>query len=129
MVSYIVGESSLLFVEASAFKERVQELLDEETYLAFQNELVRNPEKGTVMKGCGGLRKARTMEPWRGKGRRVGCRVIYLYIPEANRIDLLAVYGKDVQDDLTMEQRKGMKALAERARREALAQRRRQKDK
>ncbi len=128
MVSYIVGDASLLFVEATIFTVRVRELLNDETYLAFQNELVRNPEKGTVMQGCGGLRKARVAEPRRSKGKRSGCRVIYLYIPEVNRIDLLAVYSKDVQDDLTENQRKAMKALAEQARREALAHGRHHKD-
>ena len=121
MVSYIVGDISLLFVETAAFTVRVRELLDDETYLAFQNELVHNPEKGVVMKNCGGLRKIRVMDPRRGKGKRSGCRIIYLYIPEVGRIDLLAVYSKETQDDLTVEQRKIMKTLAEHARREALA--------
>jgi len=31
----------------------------------------------------------------RGKGKRGGARVIYLNIPEAERIDLITVYGKD----------------------------------
>ena len=128
MVSYIVGDTSLLFVETTIFTERVRELLNDETYHSFQNELVRNPETGTVMQGCGGLRKARIVEPRRGKGKRSGCRVIYLYIPEANRIDLLAVYSKDVQDDLTANQKKAMKALAEQARYEALAHRQHHKD-
>ncbi len=121
MISYRVGKSSLLFVETEAFTERVRELLDEDTYRAFQSVLVQNPEKGAVMAGCGGLRKVRVEEPRRGKGKRGGCRVIYLHIPEAARIDLLAIYNKDMQDDLTKEQQKAMKALAESARREALA--------
>ena len=121
MVSYTVGESSLLFVETEAFTERVRELLDDETYRMFQNELLQNPEKGAVMPGCGGLRKVRVEAPGRGKGKRGGCRVIYLFIPEVERIDLLAIYSKDQQDDLTDQQRKAMKALAERAHREAMA--------
>lgn len=128
MVSYSVGDSSLLFVETQAFTGRVQEFLDDATYRAFQNELIRNPEKGAVMPGCGGLRKARVEEPQRGKGKRGGCRVIYLYIPEVERIDLLAIYSKDQQDDLTFEQRKAMKAVAERARQEALVRRPARKD-
>lgn len=63
----------------------------------------------------------RVEEPPRGKGKRGGCRVIYLAIPEAARIDLLAIYSKDAQDDLTEAQRKSLKAVAERARRTALA--------
>lgn len=111
-----------MFVEARLFTQRVRELLDDERYRALQNELVVNPEKGVIMKGCGGLRKVRIAEPGRGKGTRGGCRVIYLHISEANRIDLLAIYSKDEQEDLSMEQRKRLKVLAELAREEALAE-------
>jgi len=75
MISYRVGKSSLLFVETEAFTERVRELLDEDTYRAFQRVLVQNPEKGAVMAGCGGLRKVRVEEPRRGKGKRGGWRL------------------------------------------------------
>lgn len=129
MVSYTVGGPGLLFVEMGAFSERVQELLDDNTYRTFQNELARDPGKGAVMPGCGGLRKVRVEEPSRGKGKRGGCRVIYLHTPEAERIDMLAIYSKDKQDSLTSEQRKAMRLLAEQARREALVARRARKDK
>jgi mRNA-degrading endonuclease RelE of RelBE toxin-antitoxin system len=123
MVSYSVAASSLLFVETEAFTERVRELLDDDTYRAFQNDLVMAPEKGAVMPGCGGLRKVRIGEPGRGKGKRGGCRVIYLLIPELERIDLLAIYSKDMQDNLTGQQRKAMKTMAEQARHDALKRR------
>jgi len=128
MISYIVGDTSILFVEAAAFTERVWELLDDETYRAFQHELVRNPSKGRVMPGCGGLRKGRVEQPRRSKGKRGGCRVIYLHIPEVARIDLLAIYSKEERDDLTSEERKVLKALAERARCEALSRRKRKRN-
>lgn len=128
MVSYTVGDTSILFVETEMFTERVRELIDEETYRRFQTLLIRNPEKGAVMAGCGGLRKMRVEGPRRGKGRRGGCRVIYLHIPEAARIDLLAIYGKEMQDDLTTEQWKRLKFLAERARQEALSRKATNKD-
>jgi len=123
MVSYSVAGSSFLFVETEAFTERVRELLDDDTYRAFQNDLVRSPGMGAGMPGCGGLRKARIGEPERGKGKRGGCRVIYLIIPEVERIDLLAIYSKNTQDNLTVQQCRAMKTLAEKARREALTRR------
>lgn len=128
MISYTVGERSILFVETKRFTERLPELLDEETYHKLQNELARNPAKGAVIRGCGGLRTVRVEELHRHKGRRGGCRVIYLHVPEAARIDLLAIYSKDVQDDLTAEQRNVLKAMAERARKEAMASKHDQKD-
>jgi len=111
----------MFFVEASVFTQQARQLLDDETFRAFQNDLAREPEKGAVMQGCGGLRKARVEAPQRGKGKRGGFRVIYLHIPEAGRIDLLAIYGKDCQDDLTEPQKRALKQMAEQARREALA--------
>ncbi|MCC6489680.1 MAG: hypothetical protein IT364_19455 [Candidatus Hydrogenedentes bacterium] len=128
MVSYSVGESGLLFVEAEIFTAYLKDLLDDDSDRILQNELVRNPEKGAVMPDCGGLRKIRVENPGRGKGKHGGCRVIYLYIPEIDRIDLLAIYSKDKQDDLTTMQRKALKARAESARKQALAKRTARKD-
>ncbi len=71
------------------------------------------------MPGCGGLRKLRWGDEKRGKGKRSGCRVIYLHHPEAQRLDLMMVYGKDEQDDLTGEQKKLLRAVAEKAKLEA----------
>lgn len=116
MVSYSVGEFGLLFVESKAFTAQVRELLDDATYRALQGELLRNPNKGAVMPHCGGLRKVRVEQPARGKGKRSGCRVIYLHIPKANRIDLLAIYTKDKQDTLSREEQRILKALVEEAR-------------
>ncbi len=67
----------------------------------FQRDLVNAPERGDVMPGCGGLRKYRIADPRRGKGKRGGARVIYLYVPEASVIYLITVYGKDQKDDLS----------------------------
>ena len=72
------------------------------------------------MPGCGGLRKIRVEDPSRRKGKRGGCRVVYLDIPEAQRIDLLAIYGKNEKDDLTNEDKRALKSLATLARREAV---------
>ena len=61
----------------------------------------------------------------RGKGKRGGARVIYLDIPEADRIDLVAIYGKNEKDDLTGRQKKVLAALARQAKAEAVAAARR----
>ena len=102
------------------FSALVRVLMDDETYRSLQNELVQAPEKGTVMPGCGGLRKIRVEAPARGKGNRGGNRVIYLHIPEANRIDFLAIYSKNERDDLDAGQKRKLTALATLARTEAL---------
>lgn len=115
------------FVESRAFTVWIRDLLDEETYRLFQEELLANPEKGDVMPGCGGVRKVRVAQPARGKGKRGGARVIYLDIPEAERIDLIVAYGKDERDDLTPEEKKLMRSLAATMRAEAIAHFRRKR--
>jgi mRNA-degrading endonuclease RelE of RelBE toxin-antitoxin system len=110
----------LTFVESSGFSHRIRSRLNDDAYRALQNELMVRPEKGATMAGCGGLRKLRFGDPSRGKGKRGGVRVIYLYTPEARRIDLLDVYGKDEKDDLSGAERKLLAGLAAAARDEAV---------
>lgn len=112
---------NVTFVEAVGFTRRVRDKLDDADYRRFQSELLENPEQWGAMPGCGGLRKARWAERGRGKGKRSGVRVIYLWIPDACRIDLLDIYGKDEKDDLTAAEKKALAALAKTAKREATA--------
>jgi hypothetical protein len=75
----------------------------DEALLVFQESLIKNPTAGDVIKGTGGLRKIRWADPRRGKGKRGGLRLIYLYVPDFERLLLLDVYGKDEQDDLSVQ--------------------------
>lgn len=110
-----------VFVESSEFTEWVAEFLPDDAYAALQQELMAQPDKGDVMPGCGGLRKVRTTDPKRGKGKRGGARVIYLYVPEARWFFMLDIYGKDEKDDLSPSQKKSLSQLVDELRRQALA--------
>ncbi len=109
----------MIFVESRGFSNRLAEFMDGEGYRAFQNQIIADPTKGAVIPGCGGLRKVRVQDIGRGNGTRGGARVIYLTIPAAGRIDLVAIYGKDERDDLSAAQRGILAALALQAKREA----------
>jgi hypothetical protein len=115
----------MIFIESRAFTARVKEFLETDAYRSFQNALMADPARGAVMPGCGGLRKIRVQDAHRGKGKRGGARVVYLVIPEASRIDLLAIYGKNEKDDLSPDERKVLAAMARQARMEAVARARR----
>jgi hypothetical protein len=106
---------NLLFVEMPGFTREAEPRLHQEALRALQQELLLDPEKGDVMPGCGGLRKMRFSDPSRGKGKRGGVRIIYLYIPEVFRIDLIDIYGKDEKDDLSPKEKKILSRLAQRA--------------
>jgi hypothetical protein len=109
------------FVETRVFTERLKRRLDDETYRGLQQELMANPAKGAVMPGCGGLRKVRVSDPTRSKGKRGGARIIYLDIPEAERIDLITIYSKDEQDDLSAAEKRRLRQLVDALRAEAVA--------
>jgi hypothetical protein len=102
------------FVETREFTEWVKDYLSDEVLSELQQELRNDPESGSVMPSCGGLRKMRVADSKRGKGKRGGVRVIYLHVAEADVIFLMDIYGKDEQEDLTADQKKILKGLAQR---------------
>jgi mRNA-degrading endonuclease RelE of RelBE toxin-antitoxin system len=70
-----------------------------------------NPEKGTIIRGSGGLRKLRWSIP--GKGKSGGVRIIYYWAKPKEIILMLLIYSKKEQDDLSNEQLKILKSLVE----------------
>lgn len=73
--------------------------------------LLANPQSGDVMVGTGGARKLRIRLD--GSGKSGGGRVIYLDVFEKERLYFLFAYPKNVQEDLTSEQKKAIKQLVE----------------
>ena len=109
-----------LFIETGGFSASVPEFLSADGLSVLQHDLLIDPNRGEVIPGCGGIRKVRTPDPRRGKGKRGGARVIYLHIPDAETIYLLEIYGKDEKDDLNAREKSILKALAEQLKSEAI---------
>lgn len=109
------------FIETTWFTDWVTKHLPDEGYDKLQQELMYDPKKGTVMPGCGGLRKIRIEDPKRGKGKRGGARVIYLYVAEAKWFYMLDIYDKDEQEDLSVAEKKVLSKLATEFKQEAKA--------
>lgn len=117
-----------VFVETRSFTQNVGHYFAGDwDYQEFQMTLLEQPEKGDVIPDCGGLRKVRWRDVKRRKGSRGGLRVIYLYVPEADKFLLLDVYNKDESDDLSKEERKVLAKLADEYRAELLRPRKRGK--
>lgn len=112
---------NLIFVESRVFSSKWHARLDDERLRALQNELLEDPSRGEPIPGCGILRKLRFGDASRGKGKRGGVRVIYVHTPEASRIDLVTVYGKDEADDLTKHEISALCTFADQLRAEARA--------
>lgn len=104
----------LVFIELAGFTQALPDYLgDDRNYQDLQQALLQNPMAGVVMKGCGGLRKIRWKDSRRGKGKRGGIRVLYLHLPEFEKLAFLDIYDKDEKEDLTASQRAYLSQIAE----------------
>ena len=76
-----------------------------------QDELLQNPERGNMVQGLGGIRKARAANPARGKGKKGGYRYLFLYLEHKQHIHLLYLLDKDEQEDSDDNQRKALRKM------------------
>ena len=120
MVCYIVAHNEigrrgwhLVFVETAVFTKRIARLGLEHALRGLQLELLENPTAGDLDPGTGGLRKVRMADPTRGKGKRGGARVHYLWLPHRGMIYLLFAYSKDEDDTLSAQQKRALRAVVE----------------
>lgn len=99
------------FLELQGFSKRRQALLPDDEFRAFQEILINDPEAGDTISGTGGFRKIRWSRP--GTGKRGGVRVIYYNVTIKGRIYLALIYPKNEQDELSQEQKKMLRQVAE----------------
>jgi hypothetical protein len=105
----------VVFVESRAFTRRLAALgTAGSTALlsAIQRDLLDRPERGRLVSGLGGIRKARAADPDRGKGKRGGFRYLYLYLVGKERIHLMYLFEKHEQEDLSPAERDDLRRLA-----------------
>ena len=81
---------------------------------SIQADLLKNPARGDLVQGLGGIRKARCSNPARGKGKRGGYRYLFLYLQNQDRIHLLYLLDKDEQEDLSNDERRALRTLVTR---------------
>ena len=99
------------FIELQGFSKRLQVLLPDGEFRVFQEILINDPEAGDTISGTGGFRKIRWSRP--GTGKRGGVRVIYYNVTIKGRIYLALIYPKSEQDELSQEQKKMLRQVAE----------------
>jgi hypothetical protein len=100
------------FIESLAFTRRLHQLggaAAGELLTAIQRELLEKPDRGAMVPGLGGVRKARIANPGRGKGKRGGYRYLYLHFETRQHIHLLILLDKNELEDASNEQRRQMK--------------------
>lgn len=105
------------FIESKIFSKQVAEL-PAEVLTTVQSDLVKDPERGDVVKGTHGVRKARVADPGSSRGKSGSYRYLYLYLEHAGRIHLLYLFSKGEQADLSPEQTRIIGRLSQQIRRE-----------
>ena len=97
--------------ELESFEKDAEKLWGAEERDAFIDFIARNPEKGRLIEGTGGVRKVRWSRE--GMGKSGGVRVIYYFYNETLPIFLMDIYAKSAKGDLDAEgKRSALKFVA-----------------
>ena len=97
-------------LQLSKFKAEATELIGADGIEAVAIYLIEHPDAGDVIRGAGRARKLQWAA--KGKGKRGGARIIYVYVVVAARIYLLRCYAKNVRTDLTADEKKELRQIA-----------------
>ena len=106
------------FVESNIFSKQIRGL-PTEILTNIQFDLVQNPDRGDIVRGTHGVRKARVADPGSTRGKSGSYRYLYLYLEHAGRIHLLYLFSKGEQADLSPDQTRIIGALSQQIRRES----------
>lgn len=109
-------EPFLEFVYLDLFERTARGVVTEGDLIALEWRLLANPRSGVLERHAGGVRKIRVAR--QGMGRRGGARVVYLYAERTATVYMLMVFAKNRQAVMTPEERRLVRVLAERLRRE-----------
>lgn len=102
--------AEITVLQLPKFKAEATELIGTEGIEALANYLADHPDAGAVIPGAGGARKLRWAA--KGRGKRGGARVIYVYVVIAASVYLIRCYAKNVKTDLTAYEKKELRQIA-----------------
>lgn len=110
---YISGQGPwgeyLEFVYVALFERTRRGVLTDDEVKAVEDALLAHPRAGAVMVDTGGVRKLRAAQDHRGKSG--SARVAYLYVQEQATVYFILAFPRNVQGNLTAEQKKQVRAL------------------
>jgi hypothetical protein len=100
------------FIHLTRFVAKWRSLkLNDADLAALEAKLMDNPDAGDVMAGAGGVRKVRFAPPSRHTGKSGAFRVAYAYFRVGETVYLLAIFGKNEQENFTAAQKAEFKTL------------------
>jgi mRNA-degrading endonuclease RelE of RelBE toxin-antitoxin system len=91
-------------VFTNVYIKKISKLLDKDERQAAENEIAKNPLLWPVIRGTGGIRKARAKRGTSGKSG--GIRIIYYFLVREESIYMLTAYSKNEQEDLSASDKK-----------------------
>ena len=109
MLEMVDDTAEITVLQLPKFKADATELLGADGIEAVAVYLISHPDAGNVIPGAAGARKLRWAA--KGKGKRGGARIIYLYVVISARIYLLRCYAKNVRTDLTADEKKEVRRI------------------
>lgn len=89
------------FFETPIFMRQIEQWASMKVLFAIEDDLLKNPERGDVIQGTHGARKARIGDPVSRRGKRGSYRYIYAYFPGYHHIILLYLFAKNDTADLS----------------------------
>lgn len=99
------------FIETKPFSRLWQKLqLTDADLLAVQLAILSAPKGFPLISGTGGVRKLRFARSTSSQGKSGGLRVCYAYFEKHQRVVLLLVYPKNVQENLTEAEKQHLRA-------------------
>jgi mRNA-degrading endonuclease RelE of RelBE toxin-antitoxin system len=101
---------NLIIKTTPAFDRESKGLITKESLEDLYSYLEKNPTKGSIISGTGGVRKLRWLTGKDNKGKSGGVRVLYHY---SNNILvlLITIYGKSEKENVTQAECNELKRL------------------
>lgn len=99
---------AVVFIETPKFAQQIKKIATEDELKKLRNDLVENPERGSLIKNTGGLRKTRMAI--RNRGKSGGARIIY-FLANKEIIYLVMAYQKSTKDNLSEAEKADLRKL------------------
>ena len=99
------------FFETPVFMRQIEDRASMKVLFAIEDDLLKDRERGDVIPGTHGARKARIGDPDSRRGKRGSYRYIYAYFPGYHHIVLLYLFSKNDTADLSAQTKKQLAQL------------------
>lgn len=102
------------FIYTSIFEKKTKNFSFSKLHeLELENLLLKNPKIGEVIKGAGGIRKARFSPSKSKQGKSGSYRVFYIDLEEVHLIIFITMISKKEKDNIDDEEKKILKQKVE----------------